>query len=204
MTDHDHGSAESHNEESHARDDHSHGEGHDHDHSHDDHHDHHDHDVGSLSAAILTVSTSRTLDEDPAGDAIAAAFEAADHAIAAREVVADDVDALQSTVDRLTDRNDVDVVVTTGGTGVTPDDVTIEAVSALFDKELPGFGELFRRRSEAEIGTRVVGTRATAGIVGGVPTFCLPGSENAARLGSEELIVPEAPHLTGLATRPEE
>lgn len=204
MTDHDHGSAESHNEESHARDDHSHGEGHDHDHSHDDHHDHHDHDVGSLSAAILTVSTSRTLDEDPAGDAIAAAFEAADHAIAAREVVADDVDALQSTVDRLTDRNDVDVVVTTGGTGVTPDDVTIEAVSARFDKELPGFGELFRRRSEDEIGTRVVGTRATAGIVGGVPTFCLPGSENAARLGSEELIVPEAPHLTGLATRPEE
>jgi molybdenum cofactor biosynthesis protein B len=202
MTDHDHGSAESHNEESHARDDHSHGEGHDHDHSHDDHH--HDHDVGSLSAAILTVSTSRTLDEDPAGDAIAAAFEAADHAIAAREVVADDVDALQSTVDRLTDRNDVDVVVTTGGTGVTPDDVTIEAVSARFDKELPGFGELFRRRSEDEIGTRVVGTRATAGIVGGVPTFCLPGSENAARLGSEELIVPEAPHLTGLATRPEE
>ena len=202
MTDHDHGSAESHNEESHARDDHSHGEGHDHDHSHDDHH--HDHDVGSLSAAILTVSTSRTLDEDPAGDAIVAAFEAADHAIAAREVVADDVDALQSTVDRLTDRNDVDVVVTTGGTGVTPDDVTIEAVSARFDKELPGFGELFRRRSEDEIGTRVVGTRATAGIVGGVPTFCLPGSENAARLGSEELIVPEAPHLTGLATRPEE
>ena len=198
MTDHDHGSAESHNEESHARDDHSHGEGHDHDHHH------HDHDVGSLSAAILTVSTSRTLDEDPAGDAIAAAFEAADHAIAAREVVADDVDALQSTVDRLTDRNDVDVVVTTGGTGVTPDDVTIEAVSARFDKELPGFGELFRRRSEDEIGTRVVGTRATAGIVGGVPTFCLPGSENAARLGSEELIVPEAPHLTGLATRPEE
>ena len=214
MTDHDHGSAESHNEESHARDDHSHGEGHDHDHHHDhhdhhhhddhDHHDHHHHDVGSLSAAILTVSTSRTLDEDPAGDAIAAAFEAADHAIAAREVVADDVDALQSTVDRLTDRNDVDVVVTTGGTGVTPDDVTIEAVSARFDKELPGFGELFRRRSEDEIGTRVVGTRATAGIVGGVPTFCLPGSENAARLGSEELIVPEAPHLTGLATRPEE
>ena len=196
MTDHDHGSAESHNEESHARDDHSHGEGHN--------HDHHDHDVGSLSAAILTVSTSRTLDEDPAGDAIAAAFEAADHAIAAREVVADDVDALQSTVDRLTGRDDVDVVVTTGGTGVTPDDVTIEAVSARFDKELPGFGELFRRRSEDEIGTRVVGTRATAGIVGGVPTFCLPGSENAARLGSEELIVPEAPHLTGLATRPEE
>ena len=174
------------------------------DHAHDDHAHHHDHDLESLSPAIITVSSSRTLDDDPAGDAIAAAFEAADHAVALRDVVADDFDTLQSTVDRLAGRDDVDVVVTTGGTGVTPDDVTIEAVSGLFDKELPGFGELFRRRSEAEIGTRVVGTRATAGIVQGVPVFCLPGSENAAKLGSEELIVPEAPHLAGLAVRPEE
>ena len=173
------------------------------DHAHDDH-SHHDHDIASLSVGIITVSSSRTLDDDPAGDAIAAAFEAADHAVALRDVVADDFDTLQSTVDRLVDRDDVDVVVTTGGTGVTPDDVTIESVSGLFDKELPGFGELFRRRSEAEIGTRVVGTRATAGIVQGVPVFCLPGSENAAKLGSEELIVPEAPHLAGLAVRPEE
>jgi molybdenum cofactor biosynthesis protein B len=182
---------------------------HHHDHDHDAHHDHdhdahHDHDVGSLSAGIITVSSSRTLDDDPAGDAIAEAFETADHEVAVRDVVGDDFDALQSTVDTLADRNDIDVVVTTGGTGVTPDDVTIEAVSGLFAKELPGFGELFRRRSEAEIGTRVVGTRATAGIVQGVPVFCLPGSENAAELGSEELIVPEAPHLAGLATRVEE
>jgi len=172
---------------------------HDHDHDH-----HHAHDVESLAAAVITVSSTRTVAEDPAGDAIAAAFEAAGHDIAVRDVVGDDFDSLQSTVDRLADRDGVDAVVTTGGTGVTPDDVTIEAVSALFDKELPGFGELFRRRSEDEIGTRVVGTRATAGIVEGVPVFCLPGSENAARLGSEELIVPEAPHLTGLATRSDE
>jgi len=191
MTDHDHGSAESHDHDAHD------GDGHDHD-------AHHHHDVESLSAAIITVSSSRTLDDDPAGDAVAAAFDADGHAIAAREVVGDDFDTLQSTVDTLADRDDVDVVVTAGGTGVTPDDVTIEAVSGLFDKTLPGFGELFRRRSEAEIGTRVVGTRATAGVAQGVPVFCLPGSENAARLGSEELIVPEAPHLAGLATRPEE
>jgi molybdenum cofactor biosynthesis protein B len=216
MTDHDHSSdsgAHGHSadeghgdenqshgsDEGHAHDDHAHGsdEGHAHDH-------HHAHDVESLAAAVVTVSTSRTLDDDPAGDAIAAAFESAGHEVAVREVVGDDFDSLQSTVDRLADRDDVDTVVTTGGTGVTPDDVTIEAVSGLFAKELPGFGELFRRRSEDEIGTRVVGTRATAGIVEGVPTFCLPGSENAARLGSEELIVPEAPHLTGLATRPDD
>lgn len=195
MTDHDH--------HAHDGDDHEHDDTHDdHDHrGHDDDHDHHAHDVASLSAAVLTVSSSRTLEDDPAGDAIVAAFEAAGHATAARDVVGDDFDTLQSTVDTLAGRDDVDVVVTTGGTGVTPDDVTIEAASGLFDKELPGFGELFRRRSEAEIGTRVVGTRATAGIVEGVPVFCLPGSENAARLGSEDLVVPEAPHLAGLATR---
>ena len=198
MTAHDHGSDGSHGDGSHG-----HHSQDDHNHDHDDHH-HHAHDVESLGAAIITVSSSRTLDDDPAGDAIAAAFEAGGHEVAVRDVVGDDFDSLQSTVGRLADRDDVDAVVTTGGTGVTPGDVTIEAVSALFDKELPGFGELFRRRSEDEIGTRVVGTRATAGIVGGVPTFCLPGSENAARLGSEELIVPEAPHLRGLATRPKE
>ncbi len=192
MTAHDHGSDGTHGDERHG----DHDDGHAHDH-------HHAHDVESLGAAIITVSSSRTLDDDPAGDAIAAAFEAGGHGVAVRDVVGDDFDSLQSTVDRLADRDDVDAVVTTGGTGVTPDDVTIEAVSALFGKELPGFGELFRRRSESEIGTRVVGTRATAGIVAGVPVFCLPGSENAARLGSEELIVPEAPHLTGLATREE-
>jgi molybdenum cofactor biosynthesis protein B len=194
MTDHDHSSdGESHD---HEGDDHDHN-----DHSHDHHH---AHDIESLAAAILTVSSSRTLEDDPAGDAIVTAFESAGHEVAVRDVVVDDFDSLQSTVDRLVDREDIDVVVTTGGTGVTPDDVTIEAVRDLFGKELPGFGELFRRRSEDEIGTRVVGTRATAGIVQGVPVFCLPGSENAARLGSEEIIVPEAPHLTGLAMRHED
>jgi len=95
----------------------------------------------------------------------------------------------------------VEVVVTTGGTGVTPDDVTIEAVRPLLGTELPGFGELFRRLSYDEVGTRVVGTRAVGGITRGVPVFCLPGSENAARLGAEEIVVAEAPHLAGLARR---
>ena len=190
----------------HGDDDHHHGhEDHDHHGDGDHHHDHHHaHDVASLSAAVVTVSTSRTIDDDAAGDAIAAAFEDVGHDVTVRDVVDDDFDGVQSTVDRLVDRDDVDVLVTTGGTGVTPDDVTVEAVSDLFQKDLPGFGELFRRRSESEIGTRVVGTRATAGIVQGVPVFCLPGSENAARLGSEGIIVPEAPHLAGLATREEE
>ena len=171
---------------------------------HDHGHDHHDHDVETLGAAVVTVSSTRTLDDDAAGDAIAAAFEAEGHEVATRELVADDLDGVQGRIDGLVGRDDVDVVVTTGGTGVTPDDVTVEAVRPLFEKRLPGFGELFRRRSEADIGTRVVATRAVAGIADGVPVFCLPGSEAAARLGTEEIVVPEAGHLAGLARREED
>lgn len=149
---------------------------------------------------MLTVSSSRRLDDDAAGDRIADALEGAGHEVATRDLVPDDYDKVQGTVQRFVDRKDTDVVITTGGTGVTPDDVTVEAVEPLFAKELPGFGELFRRRSYEEIGTMVVATRATAGVADGVPVFCLPGSENAAALGAE-LIVSTAGHLVGLASR---
>lgn len=172
---------------------------HDHDGGHD--HDHHHHDVDSLGVGLLTVSSSRTIEADSAGDAIAEAMADAGHEIAVRELVPDDYDRVQDTVDRFISRDDVDCVVTTGGTGVTPDDVTIEAVEPLFDKRLPGFGELFRTLSYEEIDTRVVGTRAAGGIADGAAVFCLPGSENAARLGTEEILVAEAPHLVGLAGR---
>ena len=136
----------------HAHDDggdgHAHDDG-DHDHSHD----HHAHDVSTLGVAIVTVSTSRTLDDDPAGDAIEGAVTGASHEVTTRELIDDDYDGVQQAVNTLSRRKDVHVVVTTGGTGVTPDDVTIEAVRPLFGKELPGFGELFRRLSYDEIGT---------------------------------------------------
>ena len=179
-----------------------------HDHHGDDGHDHdaghHAHDLDVVRAAVVTVSSTRSLDDDPGGDAVAEAFEAAGHAVSTRELVTDDRDGIEARVDSLCRRDDVDVVVTTGGTGVSPDDVTVEAVDPLFDTALPGFGELFRRRSEADIGTRVVATRATAGLVDGVPVFCLPGSEAAARLGAGDIVVPEAPHLVGLARRGED
>lgn len=167
-------------------------------------HDHHAHDLETVQAAVVTVSSSRTLEDDPSGDAIVDAFEAAGHEITTRELIADDLDNVQGRLDSLVGRDDVDLVVTSGGTGVTPDDVTVEAATPLFEKVLPGFGELFRRRSEADIGTRVVATRALAGIADGVPVFCLPGSEAAVRLGTEEIIVPEASHLAGLARRHED
>jgi molybdenum cofactor biosynthesis protein B len=178
-------------------DSHSDDEGHEHD-------DHeavhaHEHDFGPVGVAVVTVSTSRTLDADPGGDAIEATIED-DHEVVTRVLVADDYDGIQGRVDTLVGRDNVDCVITTGGTGVTPDDVTIEAIEPLFGKELPGFGELFRARSREDIGTRVVATRATGGIVDGVPVFCLPGSEDAARLGAE-IVTEEAGHLAGLAQR---
>ncbi|MFC5133971.1 MULTISPECIES: MogA/MoaB family molybdenum cofactor biosynthesis protein [Haloferacaceae] len=193
--------------DSHDHDDHGGHDSHDHDdhggHDHDDHggHDHHAHDAATVAVAVVTVSSSRSLDEDASGDRIVETFEDAGHEVAVRELVDDDFDGVQGTVDRLARREDTDAIVTTGGTGVTPDDVTPEAVDPLFEKELPGFGELFRRLSAEEIGTRTVGSRATAGVVDGTLVCCLPGSENAVRLGVEEIILPEVGHLTGLADR---
>jgi len=165
---------------------------------------HHEHDLETVSVGVVTVSSTRTLGDDPAGDAIASIVEADGHEVATRELVNDDYDGVQRAVDALVSRNDVDAVIATGGTGVTPDDVTVEAVRPLLKKELPGFGELFRSLSREEIGTRVVATRAIAGVADGVPVFCLPGSEAAARLGTESIVIPEVPHLAGLSKRPED
>lgn len=164
------------------------------------HHDHHAHDVETFGAAVVTISSTRTLENDPSGDEIVNALEHAGHTVVTRELIDDEYDSIQTAIDALIGRRDVDVVVTTGGTGVTPDDVTVEAVRPLCDKVLPGFGELFRRRSEAEVGTRVIATRAIAGIADGVLVVCLPGSVNAVSLGIE-IIEAEAGHLVGLITR---
>jgi len=203
---HDHG--EYHDEHDHVRDEHDHDDHDDHDHDdhhhhddHDDHDDHHHHDVESVGVAVVTVSSSRTLDDDPAGDYIEAALEDAGHEVVVRELIPDDFDRIQTMVNRLANRDDADAVITSGGTGVTPDDVTPEAVRQLFNKELPGFGELFRHLSYEEVGTKTVGSRATAGVVHDSPVFCIPGSESAAKLGVEEIILPEVGHLAGLAGR---
>lgn len=167
-----------------------------HDHAH---HDHHADDLEMLGIAVMTVSSTRTRAEDTAGDVIVAVLEGEGHEIVTRDVVQDAYDNVQGTVDRFVSRSDVDAVVTTGGTGVTADDVTVEAVEPLFEKKLPGFGELFRRLSYEEVGTRAIATRATAGVADGVPVFCLPGSESAVRLGTEEIVVEVVGHLAGLA-----
>ncbi len=157
--------------------------------------------VDPLYVAVVTVSSSRDPDEDPGGDAAAELVSSAGGRVTARELVRDDFAAIRGTVDRLTAREDVDCLVTTGGTGMTMDDVTPAACEGFFEREIPGFGELFRSISYDEIGHRAMASRAVAGIVAGVPVFCLPGSQAAVRTAMSELVLPEAPHLAGLATR---
>jgi molybdenum cofactor biosynthesis protein B len=162
--------------------------------------------IDPLGVAIVTVSSSRGDDNknvpsDSSGDAIESIVEEAGHIVTNRQIVSDDYVQVKTTVSESLDRSDVDIVITTGGTGVTVDDITPDAVGELFDRELPGFGEAFRYLSWEEVRTRIVSTRATAGIARNVPVFVLPGSENAVRLATTELISEEAGHLAGLATR---
>lgn len=152
-----------------------------------------------ISAAVVTVSSGLSMDEDPAGEAIVASFEEGGHEIATRELIESGHDNVQAKVSRLVDRDDVDIIVTTGGTGVEPDDATLEAIIPLIDKDLPAFLDLFHALSYDEIGTAVVSSRALGGIADGVPVFCLPYDREAARLASEGIIVPEARRLATLA-----
>lgn len=166
--------------------------------------DHHGHDVlDPLYVGIVTVSSTRGPDNDPGGDTAAELARDAGARVAARGYAADDVADIRATVLDLAGRDDVDCIVTTGGTGMTLDDVTPLASEELFERTIPGFGERFRTISWEEIGHRAMASRATAGVVAGTPTFCVPGSSNAVATAMEELILPEAPHLAGLATRHE-
>ena len=153
----------------------------------------------NVAAAVVTVSATRTHENDPGGDAVVDALEAAGHDVVTREVLRTAHDSVQQSIDTLTNRDDVTVVVTTGGTGVSPRDVTVDAVSPLIDKDLPGFGELFRRRYAEEVGSDAIATRTTAGIIETTPVFCLPGDAEGARVGVSEIVVEQAERLAELA-----
>jgi cyclic pyranopterin phosphate synthase len=184
----------------HGHDDHGHHDAHDH-HDGPDHADdcHHAADVDAVGVGVLTISSTRSLAEDESGSAIVDLLEAESHQVAARELVTDDLSAIRQTVRDLLADPAVEAVVTTGGTGVSPDDVTIPAVRPLFDRELDGIGERFRALSAEDVGPRGLLSRATAGVADGVPVVCLPGSRAAVELGVSELVRPLLPHLVGLA-----
>lgn len=161
-------------------------------------------DAERVGAAVLTVSSTASLDADPAGDAIETVLDDAGYGIATRELVRTDYDRVQSAIDSLVGRKDVRVLVVAGGIGVGPDDVTVEAVDALFEKRLPGFGELVRHLAHEKAGTGSIGSRAVAGIADGVPVFCISDDEQVARRDVEAVIAPEAARLAAAAAPDDE
>ena len=155
----------------------------------------------SVPCLVLTVSDSRTLETDTSGKAIADMLEAAGHVVVARELVPDEPVKVADAIRAHLGRKNCCAVITTGGTGVTSRDTTYEAVSALFDKHLDGFGELFRMLSYEQVGAAAMLTRACAGVVTGCVVFVLPGSEPAVRLAMEKLILPELGHVVRETSR---
>ncbi len=146
-----------------------------------------------VHAAIITVSTSRSGKEDKSGTIIQDLLMGAGITVSHTNIIPDRVDAIRGGV--ISALQGCNCIILTGGTGITHDDCTIEAVSPLFDKVLDGFGELFRMKSYEEVGTRMVLSRATAGLVGTSIVFCIPGSPHAATLATREIIIPEVRHI---------
>jgi molybdenum cofactor biosynthesis protein B len=147
------------------------------------------------NCAILTISDTRTLDNDSSGHLIASLLEQAGHHIVDRALVKDEVTAIGSTLTRWLEDEDVQVILTTGGTGIARRDTTIEVVKRMITKPLPGFGELFRVLSYKHVGSAAMLSRAVAGLAGGTMIFTMPGSQNAVQLAMTKLIVPELAHM---------
>jgi molybdenum cofactor biosynthesis protein B len=138
--------------------------------------------------AVLTVSDTRTFEDDRSGDTLAARIEAAGHVLADRAIVTDDTDLIVEQMAAWVEEPHIDVIISTGGTGVTGRDVTPEAVESICDKIIPGFGELFRWLSFAKIGTSTLQSRAIGGVARGTYVFALPGSTGAVKDGWDEIL----------------
>ena len=142
----------------------------------------------ALKAAVLTVSDTRTLDTDTSGAFLEEALLAGGHRVVDRQIVVDDIYQVRAIISRCVAVPDVEVVLTTGGTGFSGRDSTPEALSPLFDKTIDGFGEVFRALSLAEIGSSTVQSRALAGLANGTAIFCMPGSTGACQTAWEGVL----------------
>lgn len=154
-----------------------------------------------LGFGVVTASNTRTPETDTSGDRIRAQIEAEGHQVLGSRLVKDHPVEIRTAVEDLLALSAVDVVVVTGGTGPSPWDVTVEAVTPLFERPIPGFGELFRMLSWEQVGAPAMLSRATAGIARGRAIFLLPGSPKAVGLAMEKLILPEAGHLVALVRK---
>jgi molybdopterin adenylyltransferase len=156
-----------------------------------------------LRIAVVTASDSRTAETDEGGRLVRALAEASGFRVIASAILREDPAQIRKAVADLVDGGGADAVLVTGGTGVAGRDSTVEAVMPLLEKDLPGFGELFRMLSFGEIGAAAMLSRAFAGTRGQAALFAMPGSPAAVRLAMEKLIIPELPHLVGQLRRRE-
>jgi len=148
---------------------------------------------------VLTISDTRTDDTDTGGRLVCSLLRDAGHQVVAKEIAKDDPEQVKAVIRRQLEDAAVQVIITTGGTGISSRDSTIEAIDDLLEKRLDGFGELFRMLSYQDIGAAAMMSRATGGVVSRRVLFALPGSEAAVRLAMTKLIVPELGHLVKIA-----
>lgn len=151
----------------------------------------------SVSVAILSVSTSRSLGTDRSGIWMRKQAVKEGHEVVAHQMVTDDADAIRMTVTKTLDAYDPRILLVTGGTGIMEKDVTIEALRPLFSKEMSSFGPIYAQLSFEQIDSAAIMSRATAGVIQGAAVFCLPGSLNACKLACNHLIFPEISHIVG-------
>ncbi|YAF95877.1 MAG: molybdenum cofactor biosynthesis protein B [Nodularia sp. CChRGM 3473] len=149
----------------------------------------------TVTCAVVTVSDTRSSETDKSGQLIQQLLVGANHVVGAYVIIKDEPMQIQAQIELLGETANLDVVIFNGGTGIAPRDTTYDAIEQLLEKTLPGFGELFRFLSYAEIGSRAIASRAVAGVYQNKLIFSLPGSSNAVRLGMEKLILPEITHL---------
>ena len=155
-------------------------------------------DRAGVACAVITVSDTRTRETDIGGQRICALLAERGHRVTRHDIVRDEPDQVRSLVAGLCAAGDCAAVLLTGGTGLAARDTTFEAIDALLEKRIEGFGELFRMLSFAEIGAAAMLSRATAGVCRGVAVFSMPGSPGAVELAMQRLILPELGHLAGL------
>jgi molybdenum cofactor biosynthesis protein B len=149
----------------------------------------------NAGVAVITLSTSRSLETDQSGDIIQQMLEKSGHRVPVRKVIPDSRNVLRATLRELAREKKVHAVITTGGTGLAPSDVTIEAVRSMLDKEISGFNALFMLLSYPQVKSAAMLSRALAGTIKGKILFCLPGSPRACKLAMESLILPELGHI---------
>ena len=153
--------------------------------------------LSSVPTVVITVSDTRTIETDKGGALVAELLEAGGHAVVSRSIVKDDPGEIRAAAEAALAADGVRALILTGGTGVAPRDVTPESVGPLLERDVPGFGELFRMLSYEDIGSAALLSRALAGLARGRVVFVLPGSSGAVRLAMEKLILPELGHLLG-------